>query len=90
MRRIKILVTGKVQGVYFRQSMLNFVAGLHVTGFVRNLPSGQVSAEIQGKHEDLEAVLTWCSQGPTMAKVLMVEQETIEYLPEEKGFAILR
>jgi acylphosphatase len=90
MKRIKVLVSGKVQGVYYRQSLFEFVANLKITGYVRNLSSGEVQAEIQGTKADLDLVLAWCSHGPPMSEVSGLSQEFVDVLEGESKFEIRR
>ncbi len=90
MKRMKLLISGKVQGVYYRKSMFDFVAKLPITGYVRNVPSGEVQAEIQGGMEDLNSVLAWCEQGPPMSEVTKVSTDFIEIVEGESKFEIRR
>ncbi|MFT4679880.1 MAG: acylphosphatase [Litorivivens sp.] len=90
MQRTKLLISGKVQGVYYRQSMLNFTSNFPITGYVCNLPTGQVLAEIQGNAADIQQILTWCHSGPEMANVTSLEKEDMELVDSEKVFEIRR
>ncbi|MGO4957783.1 acylphosphatase [Luteococcus sp. Sow4_B9] len=62
-------VHGRVQGVGFRWSAVQEAEGLGVTGWVRNLPSGQVEFWAEGPAADVESFLDWCRQGPRFATV---------------------
>ena len=60
----KIQVTGKVQGVGFRWSAAIEARSLGITGFVKNLPDGNVYIEAEGSIEQLNTFVEWCRQGP--------------------------
>ena len=72
---ISIIVRGKVQGVFYRQSTKEKANELNVTGTVRNLPDGSVYILATGDSEQLNALVEWCWQGPRRARVTDVQQE---------------
>jgi acylphosphatase len=65
----RVEVTGRVQGVGFRQSCAYFAEEHRVSGWVRNRPDGSVEAHLEGRDEDLDAVEKWCRSGPRWARV---------------------
>ena len=67
--RARILVSGRVQGVSFRQYTIDEARGLGVRGWVRNLPDGRVEAEAEGERVAVEALLRACQRGPPAAEV---------------------
>ena len=67
--RVHLLVSGKVQGVFYRQSTLEEATRLGLAGWVRNLPDGRVEAVAEGPREALDALLAWCRRGPPAAHV---------------------
>lgn len=69
MPQAHIFVTGKVQGVYYRQSTKDKATSLGLVGWTRNLPDRRVEILAQGPPEALEALIQWCWQGPPMATV---------------------
>jgi acylphosphatase len=70
--RKRVLVSGEVQGVFFRDTCLR-VAGEHgVTGWVRNLPDGTVEAAFEGNAQAVERLVSWARQGPPRARVTAV------------------
>lgn len=75
-----VLIAGRVQGVSFRYNMCHVARQLGVVGWCRNLPNGQVEAQVQGPADAIEKLLTWCHEGPPHAKV---SQVTIQDLPNE-------
>jgi acylphosphatase len=80
----KIKVTGKVQGVWFRDSTLKKAEELGVKGFVKNQPDGSVYIEAEGKKSVLNDFIKWCKEGPPFAKVEAVEVKKIEITYFEK------
>ncbi len=76
--RQRVLVSGKVQGVWFRDSCQDHARQHGLVGWVRNLPDLRVEAAFEGKPEAVDALVAWCRQGPPRAQVHHVEvhQET--------------
>ncbi len=81
MRR-RVVVSGRVQGVGFRQAALAAAARRHVAGWVRNHRDGRVEAVFEGPPGDVVALVEWCRRGPPLAKVtgLEVFEESPELL----------
>jgi acylphosphatase len=71
--RKHVWVTGRVQGVWFRQTCADKAASLAVTGWVRNLRDGLVEAVFEGAHDDVDEMVSWCRAGPPRAVVTAVE-----------------
>jgi len=67
--RWRLRVSGKVQGVSYRAYTEQKAGELGLTGTVRNLPGGEVEIIAEGPREDLEALATWCQDGPPQAMV---------------------
>lgn len=89
MQTISIIVSGKVQGVWFRQSTREIALVLEITGQVKNLADGRVSIVATGSKEQLEKLVSWCWQGPEKARVTGVEVQDISF-QQFYGFAIVR
>lgn len=87
--RMHVLVSGKVQGVWFRESTRENAERLGVTGWVRNLPDGQVEAVFTGPAAAVDELVAWCHRGPPSAQVARVEA-TPQSGPAEAGFRVLR
>ena len=75
MRHLKIKVSGKVQGVFFRDSIRRKAEEWGIKGFTRNEPDELVYIEAEGPEEALEKLVNWCWEGPEFAKVEKVEIE---------------
>lgn len=73
MRTVKLLISGCVQGVFFRASTHKQALQLGVNGTVRNLGDGRVEVIAQGLDQPLDALIAWCHQGPAKARVDQVE-----------------
>ncbi|PPD32468.1 MAG: acylphosphatase [Methylomonas sp.] len=73
MRTLKLLISGRVQGVFFRASTQKLALQLGVTGTVRNLDDSRVEVIAQAEEEVLQALIDWCHRGPPSAKVERVE-----------------
>lgn len=73
MKRAHLWVSGRVQGVFFRQSTETRARELGLVGWVRNLPDGRVEAIAEGPEDALEAWIAFCHVGPPAARVEHVE-----------------
>ncbi|HQS81080.1 MAG TPA: acylphosphatase [Thiobacillus sp.] len=74
MKTQHLLIQGRVQGVWFRESMRREAERLGVTGWVRNTPDGAVEAVAQGPDEAVDALIAWAHVGPPMARVQRITQ----------------
>ena len=68
-RAYDLVVTGRVQGVFYRAAMREQAQRLGVTGWVTNEPDGTVHAHVEGADEALRELLEWCAAGPSAARV---------------------
>lgn len=84
MRRVRLTVTGRVQGVYFRASTEQRARGLGLTGWVRNLPDGSVEVEAQGADQDVAALIDWCHEGPAYARVARVDVRDVDVTDDRR------
>ncbi len=67
--RAEVRVSGRVQGVWYRQSTKNTAEQYELKGWCRNNPDGSVTAVFEGEEDAVEAVINWCKNGPDMARV---------------------
>ncbi|MEM4674702.1 MAG: acylphosphatase [Nitrososphaerota archaeon] len=86
--RARVIVSGRVQGVFFRDTTRREAKQRGVTGWVRNLPDGRVEAVFEGEKEAVEALIEFCKRGPPAARVTNVEIFWEEYKGEFKDFKI--
>ena len=85
--RTRVLVSGRVQGVFFRDSTREKAQALGLAGWVRNLPDDRVEAVFEGDGDRVEEMVSWCAEGPPDARVQDVSTEDEE--PENlTGFEI--
>lgn len=71
--RVRLVVSGRVQGVAFRACTADEGRRLGLRGWVRNLPDGRVEAEAEGDRSAVEALVAWCRRGPPAARVEALE-----------------
>jgi acylphosphatase len=88
MRRVRAIVTGRVQGVAYRASTAREANRLGVVGWVRNRDDGSVELEAEGTDELISALLAWCEHGPPAARVAKVAVEELAPTGGDRGFAI--
>lgn len=81
MARLHLFVSGRVQGVFFRQSAKAEAERLGLAGWVKNLADGRVEAVAEGSAEAARRFAEWCRRGPAMASVEDVEV----YEEDEEG-----
>lgn len=72
-RRVRVVVSGRVQGVFFRVMCERMAHDRDLGGFVRNLRDGRVEAAFEGRSDDVESAVEWCREGPPGAQVASVE-----------------
>lgn len=78
LKHFKIIVSGKVHGVFYRASAKEKADEWGIKGFVRNEPNGDVYIEAEGEEDVLYKFIKWCNMGPARAKV-----ERINAIPGE-------
>jgi acylphosphatase len=88
MPRIHLKISGRVQGVFFRGSAVDKALSLGLTGWAKNLSTGEVEVVAEGAEEALEKLVAWCYQGPPMARVINVEISREPETGECKSFSI--
>lgn len=75
MVRKRVVVSGEVQGVFFRDTCRRVAGEQGVNGWVRNLPDGSVEAVFEGDPDGVERLVRWCRRGPARARVTAVRVE---------------
>jgi acylphosphatase len=83
--RVRAVIRGRVQGVFFRAETRDRARSLGLSGWVRNVPDGSVEAVFEGERERIESILDWCRRGPGLAEVDDVDVEW-EQPRGEEGF----
>ncbi len=74
-KKARLIISGRVQGVYYRYSTQQEALRLGLTGWVRNLPSGDVEAVVEGDGSKVEELIKWCRAGPAGAAVRDIQME---------------
>ena len=72
--RVRLIIEGRVQGVWFRESTRKEAARLGVYGWVRNRPDGTVEVVAEGPEDKVRKLAAWCRHGPTSARVTRVQE----------------
>jgi acylphosphatase len=84
----RFIVSGRVQGVYFRAWTREQAEGLGLSGWVRNRPDGTVEVLAQGDPQTLQRFESLLHEGPTAARVSAVERAEADEPPEHEGFHV--
>jgi acylphosphatase len=86
--RAHAIISGRVQGVFFRVETQRAAERFGVFGWVRNRPDGSVEAVFEGEQQAVDAVLQWCHEGPNLAVVKNVEVKWLDFTGEFESFDI--
>jgi acylphosphatase len=86
--RLHLIVTGRVQGVFFRRATADEAYELGISGWARNRPDGSVEIVAEGKRRNLEMLLAWAHSGPPHARVDAVEAQWEQYSAEFAQFRV--
>ena len=86
---MRILVSGKVQGVFFRQALKVIAKKNNVLGWVRNLKDGHVEAVLEGDNKSINSVIEWIRIGPANSRVDDIEVSNEEFKNEFSTFDVL-
>ncbi|MGX5914730.1 acylphosphatase [Aliidiomarina sp. Khilg15.8] len=88
MQRWTLLISGRVQGVFFRKATAEMAQTLDITGYVRNCEDGRVEVVAEGEKNQLQQLHDWCWQGPERARVDDIELTPGHAEGKFKGFVI--
>ncbi len=86
--RLKLRISGRVQGVCYRWYTRDMAVELGLTGWVRNRPDGTVELVAEGERDRLEQLLGWCRRGPDLARVTDIQAEWEQGTGEFQQFSI--
>ena len=89
-RRAHVTISGRVQGVFYRDSTRREATRAGLTGWVRNLPDDRVEALFEGDEAAVQRLVEWCHRGPPDARVEQVAVERGEATGEFDRFTIER
>ena len=88
-QRTHILVSGKVQGVFFRQALKVIAKKNNVCGWVRNLPDKRVEAILEGDNNSVNSIIEWARVGPANSRVDDIQVSNEEFRNEFSTFEVL-
>jgi acylphosphatase len=88
MKRVRVVISGRVQGVWFRGWMEDQARRRGLDGWVRNRRDGTVEALFQGADREVDAMVELCWQGPPFATVFDVATHEADS-PAEPGFKVV-
>lgn len=86
--RVHLIIYGRVQGVCYRASTCDTAMKLGLTGWVRNMPDGNVEALFEGPTDKLREIVAWCQDGPPGARVTKIDEKWYDYSGEFTDFKI--
>lgn len=86
---VRLFVTGKVQGVFFRQTLKVMAKKNDVFGWVKNLKDGRVEAVLEGESQNIDRLIEWTHGGPANARVEDVEIRNEKFTEEFSKFDVL-
>jgi acylphosphatase len=86
--RVRLIIEGRVQGVYFRASAVQEARRLRLTGWVMNCQDGSVQIVAEGPAETLDELIVWCRHGPPGARVHRVDVRQEDCRSEFADFRI--
>ena len=82
------MISGKVQGVFYRDHARRWASAVGLSGWVRNLPDGCVEALVEGERESIESLVTKLEKGPPLSRVENIQTEWEDYKGEFLDFRI--
>lgn len=88
MKKVRVVVTGRVQGVWFRESTYDKAQRLGISGYVRNLINGDVEFVAEGDDSKVDRLLQWARHGPPLARVDDIKVEVLPYDNEYTDFTV--
>jgi acylphosphatase len=87
--RVRLVIEGRVQGVWFRESTRREAVRLGVFGWVRNRPDRTVEVLVEGPEKQVNGLISWCGHGPSAARVDMVHENREEWTGDFESFDIV-
>ena len=88
MRRVRAIVSGRVQGVGYRAATATEARRLGIHGWVKNRSDGAVELEAEGPDDKVGALIGWCEYGPPAAQVTKVAVEELSATGTDRDFSV--
>ena len=86
--RAHVMISGRVQGVFFRAYTQEAAQARNIRGWVMNTRDGRVEAVLEGEKEHVEDMVNWCYQGSPMSRVTRVDVDWQDYTGEFQDFSV--
>ena len=86
--RVHVMISGRVQGVFFRAYTQKAARARNLLGWVMNTRDGRVEAVLEGEKEHVEDMINWCHQGSPMSQVTRVDVDWQSYTGEFQDFSV--
>jgi acylphosphatase len=86
--RVRVIIEGRVQGVFFRHRTQEMAIKLGLKGWVKNRRDGRVEALFEGDQERVDQIIQWCHRGPSEARVSRVDLLWEDFTGEFEDFSI--
>ncbi len=86
--RARVTISGRVQGVFFRDSAREKAEDLGLDGWVKNAPDGRVEALFEGSSRNVRKMVDWCERGPAQASVESVDADFERARGDLEGFEV--
>ena len=86
--RVRVIIEGRVQGVFFRHRTQEMAIKLGLKGWVKNRRDGRVEALFEGDQERVDQIIQWCHRGPSEARVSKVDLLREDFTGEFEDFSI--
>ncbi|CAN5618217.1 acylphosphatase [soil metagenome] len=90
MRQVRLVVSGKVQGVFYRKFTRQMAMSLNVSGYVQNQKDGSVFVKACGAADQIQKLIDWCSKGPAAAIISKIDIEELPVTNEFFTFEVRR
>ncbi len=87
--RVRLIIDGRVQGVWFRESTRKKAISLGLVGWVKNRVDGTVEVLAEGPESQINQLVAWCHDGPPMARVKQVQETRKDYKGEFSSFDVV-
>lgn len=88
LKRAHVVISGRVQGVFYRSYTRDMANRYKLKGWVKNLPNRNVEAVFEGEASNIEKMLKWCAKGSPNSKVKLVDYKWEEYTGEFDSFSL--